>query len=81
MEFQGGGNLYQMLKTEPNNPAFSYNRLINLIHGIASGLEMLHSMNIVHRDIAARNILVSLPKSIFGSIETRTINFVYVYKY
>jgi tRNA A-37 threonylcarbamoyl transferase component Bud32 len=59
MEFQGGGNLYQMLKTDPTNPAFSYNRLINLIHGIASGLEMLHSMNIVHRDIAARNILMS----------------------
>lgn len=59
MEFQGGGNLYQMLKTDPNNAAFSNYRLITLVHGIASGLEMLHSMNIVHRDIAARNILVS----------------------
>eukprot|EP00029_Vermamoeba_vermiformis_P010262 TRINITY_DN5352_c0_g1_i2.p1 TRINITY_DN5352_c0_g1~~TRINITY_DN5352_c0_g1_i2.p1 ORF type:complete len:1159 (-),score=88.81 TRINITY_DN5352_c0_g1_i2:57-3533(-) len=59
MEFQGGGNLYTMLKNDPTNPAFSNARLINLVHGIASGLEMLHSMNIVHRDIAARNILMS----------------------
>ena len=54
MEHIEGGDLYQQLKREPIEETLA----IKYIRQIIEGLEHLHSMNIVHRDIKPDNILV-----------------------
>jgi serine/threonine protein kinase len=43
-----------------NSPDFTNNSNINIAMDIVKGMEYLHSKNIIHLDIAARNILVNL---------------------
>jgi serine/threonine protein kinase len=47
------------------NVKFSIEKKIEMIRGIAAGLLHLHKHNIVRRDLAARNILLS------GSVEPK----------
>jgi serine/threonine protein kinase len=42
-----------------NNQSLSEKEKINLVRGIARGMLHLHNNNIVHRGLAARNILLS----------------------
>jgi serine/threonine protein kinase len=56
LEYCPGRSLDEMLfdHSKRITPAYQY----RLIFGIAKGLLHLHLNNIVHRDVAARNILV-----------------------
>jgi len=57
MEYCAGGSLWSQIK---DNPPQSKQQVIDMLVSIASGLEHLHANGIIHRDVAARNILVSL---------------------
>lgn len=56
IEFCDGGSLDDLL-FESNVP-ISMEQKTALLLGIASGLNHLHSNNIVHRDVASRNVLI-----------------------
>jgi len=56
MEFADLGTLLQNLRT---GPSLALNVQFKLIIGIARGLQFLHKKDIIHRDIAARNILLN----------------------
>ena len=57
MEYCAGGSLWSQIK---DNPPQSKQQVIDMLVSIASGLEHLHANGIIHRDVAARNILGSL---------------------
>ncbi len=60
MEFCDKGDLVEFLKTEDfgsNN--VSMEEKLGLMRGIGSGVQFLHSKDIIHRDIKPSNILVS----------------------
>lgn len=56
-EFMENGSLDRFLMA--NRGQFSVLQLVNMLHGISSGMRYLSDMQYVHRDLAARNILVS----------------------
>nr|XP_039250024.1 ephrin type-A receptor 5-like isoform X1 [Styela clava] len=55
-EFMENGSLDRFLMA--NRGQFSVLQLVNMLHGISSGMRYLSDMQYVHRDLAARNILV-----------------------
>ncbi len=59
MEYCAGGSLWSQLQ---GHPPKSKQQVIDMLVSIASGLEHLHSHGIIHRDVAARNVLVSIQK-------------------
>lgn len=58
MEYLPLGNLYDYIikQTQPLNIL----QIQNFALGISSGMQCLHSLNIVHRDLACRNIFLFL---------------------
>eukprot|EP00049_Salpingoeca_infusionum_P000262 m.38522 g.38522 ORF g.38522 m.38522 type:complete len:2635 (-) comp10205_c0_seq4:573-8477(-) len=54
LEYMKGGSLYKILKTRVSPRA----QLLNWAVDIVSGLEYLHGLKIIHRDLATRNVLV-----------------------
>jgi len=66
-EFLGGGSLLNYLHDHPDT---EIETKMKIVKGIASGMLHLHSENIIHRDLAVRNILLTdklIPKvSDFG---------------
>jgi predicted Ser/Thr protein kinase len=58
LEFCNGGSLDNALFNENSTTVIPLEKKISWIKEIASGINHLHSNNIVHRDIAARNILL-----------------------
>ena len=56
MEYCAGGSLWSQIK---DHPPKSKQQVLDMLVSIASGLEHLHSNGIIHRDVAARNVLVS----------------------
>ncbi|PRP88101.1 hypothetical protein PROFUN_04192 [Planoprotostelium fungivorum] len=55
-EFCGGGSLYAYIRKFPN---LSVKEKLRLLAEIARGMRHLHKQNVVHRDLALRNILLS----------------------
>ena len=55
-EFMNRGDLLHLLQTQADITA---KQLAEFCHQISLGMEYLHSRNILHRDLACRNILVS----------------------
>ena len=55
-EFVAGGDLWSHLKKQ----AVDEFKLYHLLHGVASGMLHLSSEGLVHRDLATRNILLTL---------------------
>ena len=49
------GTLQQLLDNDPN---YDFDKRIELLKGIASGLEHLHDLGIIHRDLKPTNILI-----------------------
>ncbi|CAD8067089.1 unnamed protein product [Paramecium primaurelia] len=60
-EYCPGGTLYEMMITK----SFTEEQIVNIALQIASGLNFLHSKNIVHRDIKPENILRYVDKQGF----------------
>eukprot|EP01083_Nonionella_stella_P090265 252199_1 len=61
MSYYEGGNLQRFIyqRTRPREySAITLNSIMNLMQKIADGLLFLHNNKIVHRDIAARNVLL-----------------------
>jgi len=56
LEFLDGGSLYSYLQSGQNIPEA---RIKAIILGIARGLYHLHKEKIIHRDVAARNVLLT----------------------
>lgn len=56
MEYAEMGTLVQVLTT---GPPLDLNAEFNMIIGVARGLSFLHKKDVIHRDIAARNILIN----------------------
>lgn len=56
MEYAELGTLAQVLR---NGPALGLNMEFSLIMGISRGIQFLHKKDVIHRDIAARNILLN----------------------
>jgi len=54
-EFAVYGNLYSFLQTERN---ISQHKMQRFIREIAAGMRYLSTHNIIHRDLASRNILL-----------------------
>jgi serine/threonine protein kinase len=56
MEYAELGTLAQVLRT---GPPLGVNMEFSLIMGISRGIQFLHKKDVIHRDIAARNILLN----------------------
>ncbi len=54
-EFVSGGSLLNILKRK----ILKQKQEINICHGICCGMTHLHSLNVIHRDLASRNILLT----------------------
>ena len=63
-------NLHDFLLSESHKD-LSFERKVNLLSGIAQGLDYLHSKGVIHRDLTAKNVLLdsrAVPKiSDFGN--------------
>jgi len=56
-EFMDNGSLDTFLRT--NHAKFQILQLVNMMRGIAYGMQYLSEIHYVHRDLAARNVLVN----------------------
>ena len=59
VEFCANGALVTALYGEKARAGWTLNQLQHLAHGAACGLAHLHRLDVVHRDIAARNVLLT----------------------
>ena len=60
-------DLHSFLK-DPNNSDLAFADKLTILHGVASGLEYLHSHSVVHRDLSAKNVLVISSPSLTAKI-------------
>ena len=68
------GSLVDYIK---KNPSISRKVKLEIIKGAASGINHLHHESIVHRDIAARNVLL---QNIDSQVIAKITDFVYLKK-
>ena len=60
LEYCGSGSLLGLLKSRAESAwPLSFDQRLTVALHVARGLQHLHSKNFVHRDVAARNVLVS----------------------
>ena len=59
MEYVGGGSLYSHIYIEKTALSVEYSA--QLIADISRGLQYLHSINILHRDLKSKNVLLTGP--------------------
>ena len=64
LEYVPGGSLYSRLHTPSEGPLSHFpltERLkLSILSGIASGMKFLHSINIIHKDLTLKNVLLDL---------------------
>jgi len=59
MEYANIGSLnYILFNKKQTTVKYSREFIVNVLHGVIFGLKCLHDNNIIHRDIASRNILL-----------------------
>ncbi|XP_071817758.1 interleukin-1 receptor-associated kinase 4-like [Apostichopus japonicus] len=58
LEYISGGNLAQRLACEDNKPPLSWKSRVSIATAAAKGINFLHEMKYVHRDIKSANILL-----------------------
>lgn len=61
LPYYSGGDLYSLV----SNKKFSIERIPKMIHDVLTGLFILHSKGVVHRDISLENIFYDQKKDIF----------------
>ncbi|KYQ94298.1 protein kinase [Tieghemostelium lacteum] len=76
-EYMQGGSLYNVLHyPRENKPRYSFPMVLKMTMDIALGLQHLHSISIVHRDLTSQNILLddmgNLKISDFGLSRVKT---------
>ena len=71
-EFMNRGDLLHLLQTEGD---ITKQQLIDLCQQISFGMEYLHSQNILHRDLACRNLLVSSKSEDTSSLTIKIADF------
>ncbi|XP_048738726.2 serine/threonine-protein kinase Nek4-like isoform X3 [Ostrea edulis] len=60
MEYCGGGTLYQKIRNlKREDKTIHEDEFISILQQIASGVEVLHDMNIIHRDLKTKNIMLT----------------------
>ncbi|XP_062598400.1 serine/threonine-protein kinase Nek4-like [Saccostrea cucullata] len=60
MEYCGGGTLYQKIRDlKKEGKVINEEEFISILQQIALGVEVLHDLNIIHRDLKTKNIMLT----------------------